>query len=144
MRARSATADWCMKRNQPEAGSPGDWLRYAKSDLAIASQPAGPDVLRDTLCYHAQQTAEKSLKAVLVWAKVTFPRAHSIQLLMDLLPSSAEHPPEAEKLVRLTDYAFISRYPGEFEEASEEEWMEAVRLAHAALEWATRVVARPL
>ncbi|MGD0091486.1 MAG: HEPN domain-containing protein [Planctomycetota bacterium] len=47
-------------------GSPEEWLRYARSDLAVARKPCQPEILLETLCFHAQQAAEKSLKAVLV------------------------------------------------------------------------------
>ena len=51
----------------PDSDGPGggeDWLRHARSDLALASAvgPVG-DILAETLCFHAQQAAEKALKA---------------------------------------------------------------------------------
>jgi HEPN domain-containing protein len=53
----------------PEDSAPGsalDWLRHAKSDLALARLQPSPDVLLAQLCLHAQQAAEKALKAILV------------------------------------------------------------------------------
>ena len=55
-----------MPLEPPTPGSPEDWLRHARSDLALAQQWQVPDVLLAALCFHAQQTVEKSLKAVLV------------------------------------------------------------------------------
>ena len=65
----------------PDSDGPGggeDWLRHARSDLALASAvgPVG-DILAETLCFHAQQAAEKALKAVLVHVGIEFPRTHS-------------------------------------------------------------------
>lgn len=61
-----------------------DWLRYAKSDLALAaSKPDG--VLLDTLCFHAQQAAEKSLKAVLILRVGVVPYTHDIGELIEAL-----------------------------------------------------------
>ena len=71
------TSVWCitppcarvgpfMPLEPPTPGSPEDWLRHARSDLALAQQWQVPDVLLAALCFHAQQTVEKSLKAVLV------------------------------------------------------------------------------
>lgn len=68
---------------QPEPGSPQDWLRHARSDLAIAAGPRSEDVLTETLCFHAQQAAEKAIKAVLVSRQFPFPRTHSIERLLD-------------------------------------------------------------
>ena len=68
-------------------GSPTDWLRRARSDLALAkSTPAGGDVLPESLCFHAQQSVEKAIKAVLVFSGVPFPRTHNIGTLLELLP----------------------------------------------------------
>ena len=47
-------------------GSPTDWLRHAYSDLALASITPSSQILLEQLCFHAQQAAEKALKAILV------------------------------------------------------------------------------
>jgi len=52
--------------DRPEPGSPADWLRYAHSDLVLAETPPPTGVLLELLCYHAQQAAEKALKAALL------------------------------------------------------------------------------
>ena len=46
----------------PQPGSPDDWLRHARSDLALARSRKGRDVLYEHLCFHAQQAAEKAIK----------------------------------------------------------------------------------
>ena len=62
----------------PEPGSPADWLRHAGSDLALSRTPADNEVLPETLAFHAQQAAEKSLKAVLLHAGIEPPRTHNL------------------------------------------------------------------
>ena len=52
-----------MLNNNPSAGSSAEWLRYAHSDLEIARVTPSPDMMLESLCFHAQQTAEKALKA---------------------------------------------------------------------------------
>ena len=52
-----------MSPDPPEAGTPRDWLRHARSDLSLARIPLPENVLLETLCFHAQQAAEKSIKA---------------------------------------------------------------------------------
>jgi HEPN domain-containing protein len=49
-----------------EKGSFQDWLVYARSDLELARRGKSPAILLETLCFHAQQAAEKALKAVLI------------------------------------------------------------------------------
>jgi len=55
--------------------------------LALASSSLPKDGLYSTLCFHAQQAVEKSVKAVLVLRGVEFPKIHSLPRLMDLLPA---------------------------------------------------------
>jgi hypothetical protein len=62
-----------MSPNLPEPGSPADWLRYARSDLALARIERPAEVFLEMLCFHAQQAVEKSLKAVLLWKGGPFP-----------------------------------------------------------------------
>lgn len=41
----------------------------------------------DTVCFHAQQAAEKSLKALLVSRDIEYPLTHDIELLLQLCGS---------------------------------------------------------
>ena len=122
------------------SGSPADWLRYAASDLEIARIAQSPRVLLGGLCFHAQQAAEKALKAVLVAHATPFPRTHNITTLLDLLPPDIVLPSEAEAAASLTDYAVLSRYPENLEPVTEEEYREAVRLAEAVVHWAEALI----
>ena len=85
-------------------GSAEDWLRYAKSDLELARIEKPEGVLLENLCFHAQQAAEKTLKAVLIFLEIDFPRTH-IRTLLDLLPESIDVSQEVEESAALTDYA---------------------------------------
>lgn len=60
-----------------EPGGPQDWLRHAWSDLELARIKRNSKVLLEDLCFHAEQAAEKALKAVLVFESVAFPEAIS-------------------------------------------------------------------
>ena len=93
-------------------GGPREWLRYARSDLALAQQRRSRDVLRATLCFHAQQAAEKALKAVLVSKRVAFPFQHNLAHLVSLVEDAGiAWPDELDAVVELTQYAVESRYP---------------------------------
>ncbi len=97
------------------SGSPADWLRYANSDLELARIVRPDEVLFEGLCFHAQQAAEKALKAVLIAKDVPPPKTHNIRTLLDLLPQEIVVPQEIEDAASLSDYAVTSRYPGDFE-----------------------------
>ena len=123
-----------------QPGSPKDWLRYAYSDLELAgvSPPCG--VMLEHLCFHAQQAAEKGLKAVLVSCRIAVPRTHSIRMLLDLLPDTFTVPERVEDAASLTDYAVMGRYPGDTEPVDDEEYKEAIRLAKAVISWTEQVI----
>jgi HEPN domain-containing protein len=63
-----------------------EWLRYAKSDLSTAVHMFNNVNPKETeiSCYHAQQCAEKSLKAYLILKDVDPPRIHDLLELNQL------------------------------------------------------------
>jgi HEPN domain-containing protein len=119
-----------------DPGSPASWLRFARSDLALARQQPAGDVLAETLCFHAQQAVEKTIKAVLIHRGVPVPKLHSIERLIDLLPPDVPRTADLIASAQLTDYGTVFRYPGEEHPVSAEEYREAVRLAEAVMAWA--------
>jgi HEPN domain-containing protein len=124
----------------PPLGSAEDWLRYAVSDLELARMPRAPEIMLEGLCYHAQQCAEKALKAVLTNRCVPAPKTHSVGLLLDLLSEQMAIPSEVEEAAVLTDYAVMCRYPGDAEPVTQQEYEQAVHLAEIVLIWARKVI----
>ena len=108
-----------------------EWLVKAENDLknAVHTLKMGEDCPTDTVCFHAQQCAEKYLKALLVMLRSDFPKTHNIEDLLALVPEDLlpELPPEDQD--RLTEYATITRYPGDYEEIPLIEARRAVTLA---------------
>ena len=129
-----------MSRPDPRVLDPHERLRYARSDLAFASLHIGPGMLLETMGFHAQQAAEKAIKAVLVHASGTeTPRTHDIgDLLLQVAPS--DRPDGPDDIARLTRFAVTFRYPDDIGEMEEEERDEAVVLARAAVARAEGVV----
>jgi HEPN domain-containing protein len=127
-----------LKAHAP--GSPADWLRHAYSDLALAGIMPLPQILLEQLCFHAQQAAEKALKAILVAYNITVPRTHNLRTLFDLLPADVLVPSDIQEVAGLSDYAVASRYPGASEPVEDEEYREAVYMAEAVVYWAERVI----
>ena len=132
-----------MPRDSGMIGTPEEWLRHARSNLAIAKQVHSDEVLWEDLCFDAQQAAEKAFKAVLVFRGVDFPKTHNIRVLLNLLDSATQQiPQDLRKAIGLTVYATMTRYPGEAEPVTEEEYREAVALAEKVVRWAEETVSR--
>ena len=130
-----------MPPDSPEVGTPVDWLRHARSDLALARVERPTAVLLDTLCFHAQQAVEKSLKAVLLWKGVQFPYTHDIARLITLIQGvGIAWPEEFDQAADLTEYAVEARYPGSVEDITEEEYQRAISLAEHVLTWAAKLI----
>jgi HEPN domain-containing protein len=107
------------------------WAEKAEHDLsAIRTLAAAPDALWDIVVFHAQQAAEKYLKAVLVDHDRVVPRIHDLERLLDLcLQLDASLPSLSTECRRLTQLGFASRYPDSPEEPSERDGREAMDLA---------------
>ena len=125
----------CTLPEPTEPGSAAAWLRHARSDLALAKIDRPADALPEALCFHAQQAAEKALKAVLVHLGCEVPRSHSIRALLDLLPDDLEVLGAVTEAAELTEYAVEARYPGTAESVTDEELARALVLADAVVEW---------
>jgi HEPN domain-containing protein len=133
-----------MLPDVPTPGSPEDWLRHARSDLALAQQWSAPEILLTTLCFHTQQAAEKGIKAVLVQQGIVFPYTHDLARLITLVQEAGlPWPEELDAAAALTEYAVGSRYPGPGGEISETEYQQAITLAQRVLDWAEHTIRRP-
>jgi len=91
-----------------------EWIEKAEGDLKVARREAQTtDPVYDAVCFHAQQCAEKYLKALLEEHVVTFPRIHDLVVLLDLggglIP---ELDPLKPRLAHLSVFGIASRYPG--------------------------------
>ena len=111
------------------------WLKRARSDLQLGKAALiTPGVLPEDACFHAQQCAEKALKALLLLRQISYPRTHSIEVLLDILKLKGEHVPEnVDETFILTEYAVQTRYPGEWEPVTQKEAGEALGLARLVL-----------
>ena len=107
-----------------------EWIAKAEGDYATADRErrARRRPNYDAACFHAQQTAEKYLKAFLQEQSANFPKTHSlIELLEIALPFDESLELQRELLVQLERYAVRYRYPGE--SADKDEARAALRAA---------------
>lgn len=120
-----------MRRNKTDLVRA--WLDKATKDQHFAelALDQGPEYA-DITCFHAQQAAEKSLKAYLVWLELDFPKTHVLDDLLDLIDDNAFET-HRDSLSMLTPFAVESRYP-EISIPSAETAAQAVDSAKAVLE----------
>jgi len=98
-----------------EINDPLAWAEKAEEDFTLArSALQRKKPLLTGVCFHAQQCAEKYLKALLVSKKAVFPKTHDLLMLSNLCSAVGIFLDIDPKLLNtLTDYAIRTRYPGE-------------------------------
>ena len=110
------------------------WIRWAKEELQWADHGlAASDLVPRPACMHAQQAAEKALKAALIASEVDFPRQHNLNALRNLLPDYWRVKQEFPDLAELSIWIIDARYPGDLPEPG-------VRDAHRAVEQARGII----
>jgi HEPN domain-containing protein len=121
-----------MPRNMPTQGSAFDWPARAKGDLALARIALPEGGFYEDLCFHAQQTAEKALKAVYLSRGWPFRHTHDLEeLVHGLQHQGLAVPEDVKRAFILTIYASEARYPGIGDPVTPDEHAEAVALAQA-------------
>lgn len=91
-----------------------EWVEKTEGDFGTANRGSAADHPNfDAICFHAQQCAEKYLKAMLQERMIRFAKTHDLEVLLNAL---APEVPERDALVpaaqSLSDYAVEFRYPG--------------------------------
>ena len=92
-----------------------EWIDKAEGDFAAAQMlyRARKRPAYDAACFHAQQCAEKYLKARLEEAGLTIPKTHNLYALLTLvLPLEPSWNSLAADLNILNAFAVAYRYPG--------------------------------
>ncbi|MCL2752432.1 MAG: HEPN domain-containing protein [Firmicutes bacterium] len=112
-----------------------EWLQIARKDFESAQHlfnTMHPKPL-EIVCYHCQQSAEKSLKAYLCAQDIDVPKTHEVALLCRLCE---EYDNEFSKLLesceRLEIYATSTRYPSimEIEEHNADKALQQALTIH--------------
>lgn len=112
-----------------EVNDPLAWVASAEEDFVLArSALQRKQPLVSGACFHAQQCAEKYMKALLISKGTDFPKTHDLLMLNNLCTEAGiflEINPK--HLNTLSDFAVRTRYPGEGPNV--EEAKEAIELA---------------
>lgn len=107
------------------------WVEKSEHDLrnAVHTLDLRSDCPTDTVCFHAQQCAEKYLKALLASEGKNVPRNHDIGELTRCLAPARRSDLSVEEQETLSDYAVSTRYPGDYGAISVAEARRAVAMA---------------
>jgi len=107
------------------------WVSHAEDDLRLArhGMKLPEDCPYELIAFHAQQCAEKYLKAYLVSCLVDFPYTHDIFRLLRLCRQRADWAGQLEDAGRLVRYAITARYPTEGLKVNREQAAEAIAIA---------------
>ena len=116
------------------------WIRYAEEDLRLAKQglKISSSCPYRLIAYHAQQCAEKYLKAYLVFKQVDFPYTHNIRSLIQLC--IGDWIVEISDADELTPYAVTTRYPGIDDRVTRKDVIDALELAKKVRKVVRRVL----
>jgi HEPN domain-containing protein len=105
-----------------------EWVEKAEGDFATMQREyrARKNPNYDAICFHAQQCAEKYLKARLTEADLQFGKVHDLVALLDqVLTVQPDWEVFREDMAYLSDFAVSFRYPGE--SADKESAVETVK-----------------
>jgi len=118
-----------------------EWVKKAEADFIsmMREMNATKELNYDLVCFLAQQSAEKYLKALLCENSVPFPKTHDLNELSALLPKRFEFPESFSPTIsRLDRYAVEFRYPGA--SATQELATEALEGARALRHWCRKML----
>ena len=107
------------------------WFKKAEGDLMIIQNIIRlKDAPYDLCCFHAQQAAEKYLKAYLVVRNTAFPKTHDLVQLIQICLSFNNSFNDILKIsYRLSEYGTTPRYPDGVDDIELEESKQAYQNA---------------
>lgn len=108
-----------------------EWVRKAENDFLTAQHlfKGGERYVNGT-AFHAQQAAEKYLKAFLVWHQIEFKKTHDIAALLKLASEMDSVISDVlSDAVHLTPYGVEYRYPGDYPDVTMDDAKKALNLA---------------
>lgn len=118
-------------------------LNKAGHDLMAARAILSTGQALDMVCFHAQQAAEKSLKALLALHDVEYPWRHDLGELLELVrPLAPAIGRLEERTILLTPFAVEVRYDEEFEPPLNEA-VEALQTATEIHTLITQIIQHP-
>jgi HEPN domain-containing protein len=118
------------------------WIYRATSSYELAKAIVSELVFYEDLCYQAQQAVEKSLKGLLIYYGIEPDFTHNIGILLDKLTNYTEIPDSIKETIKVTKYAVQTRYPGEYDDITKDDYEESIKIAKNCLDWVTQKIAK--
>ncbi len=118
-------------------------LQKAREDAWMMAQMiAQPDAPDWGLGFHAQQAAEKTIKAVLAEHSIEYPLTHNLSVLLDRTRTAGlPLPPDATEMSKLTPFGVILRYEITQPATLDRAWAEGV--IRRTVAWAEALLETP-
>lgn len=90
-----------------------EWLKLANDDLSLIEQIINEEHLTHLAAFHAQQSIEKCLKAIIEENELELEKIHNLQKLLNIIKSKIHLTIDIE-IFKTLDRLYISaRYPGD-------------------------------
>ena len=117
-------------------------LIKAEQDLKVVSKwRSDPDIAEEIIGFHAQQSAEKMLKAVLTYKEVEYPFTHRLADLIDLIrDNDLPFSEQLEEIRYLTPFAVEFRYQVYEEEQESADFDEIYSQLLELWEWGKGII----
>jgi len=112
-----------------------EWIKRAESSLELSKARISNIIYFEDLCYQSQQAVEKALKGLLIFYGVEPEYTHNIEILLNEVKKFTDIPENIKEAALLTNYAVQTRYPGEYDEITKEEYENCLRIAKDCLDW---------
>jgi HEPN domain-containing protein len=110
------------------------WIDRAKSSYELSKNTIY-GVFYEDLCFQLQQAVEKVFKGLLIYYGIEPEFTHNIGILLNKLEKHIEIPENIKVSTDLTKYAVQTRYPGEYDDITKEEYGKSLKIANACLNW---------
>ena len=117
-----------------------EWIKRAKSSLELAQAKKTQLIFYEDLCFQSQQAAEKALKGLLIFFGIEPEFTHNIGLLLNELAKIIVIPKNVENAINVTKYAIQTRYPGQYDEITKDEYEKSVETAKDCLDWVEKTI----
>ena len=120
-------------------------MRLVGDDLDSAARGLWDPPIPGPVCFHAQQAAEKALKAYLAWlSDRRIPRTHNLRALTEAVRAQGGDAPPEDAVAALSDYATDVRYPDEPRIPTAQEAREAMALAREVVSFVCERIGSPI
>jgi len=118
------------------------WLDRSRSNLERARiDNYSRYILYEDMCFDCQQSVEKAIKSLLVFKDIDFEWTHDIgKLINNMVTNKIKVPNSIKKSASLSVYAVKTRYPGEDEPVTKDEFLEALNLSETVYNWVNKII----